>query len=167
MRGIANVEFKRDERDGRLKLIECNDRFTAANEQFRRAGLDLALFVYSRLAGRPAPPVDAYRAGVRLWHPGKDFRAFLELRRRGELTTAAWLRSVARAAALPAADLGRPRPRRGRAGPARRPCDAPPAARQPPRARRTSSPARPRPRRRRRPGRVDLPEPAVAGAHGR
>ena len=52
VRGLANVEFKRDERDGRLKLIECNYRFTAPNEQFRRAGMDLALFVVQP-AGRP------------------------------------------------------------------------------------------------------------------
>ena len=31
LKGVANVEFKRDPRDGRLKLIECNARFTAAN----------------------------------------------------------------------------------------------------------------------------------------
>ena len=72
--------------------------------------MDLALFVYSRSAGRPAPPVDAYRAGVRLWHPGKDFRAFLELRRRGELMTAAWLRSVARPQLFPLLSWDDPAP---------------------------------------------------------
>ena len=101
VRGLANVEFKRDERDGRLKLIECNHRFTAPTDQLRIAGVDVALFTYNRLAGLPAPPVAEYRTGVRLWHPGQDFRAFLALRRRGELTTAAWLRSVARPQHLP------------------------------------------------------------------
>ena len=55
LRGLANVEFKRDARDGRLKLIECNHRFTAATEQFRIAGIDIALFTYCRLVGRPTP----------------------------------------------------------------------------------------------------------------
>ena len=32
LRGMVYVEFKRDARDGRLKLIECNPRFTGANE---------------------------------------------------------------------------------------------------------------------------------------
>jgi D-aspartate ligase len=31
LRGVGNVEFKRDQRDGRFKLIECNHRFTAAD----------------------------------------------------------------------------------------------------------------------------------------
>ena len=43
LRGIGNVEFKRDGRDGRLKLIECNPRVTAADRLVQRAGLDLGV----------------------------------------------------------------------------------------------------------------------------
>jgi predicted ATP-grasp superfamily ATP-dependent carboligase len=113
VRGLANVEFKRDARDGRLKLIECNHRFTAPNEQFRIAGIDIALFTYCRLAGRPMPRVDRYRAGVRLWHPGTDARAFLALRRRGELSLAGWLRSVARPQHFPLFRWDDPQPSLG------------------------------------------------------
>jgi D-aspartate ligase len=113
VRGLANVEFKRDARDGRLKLIECNHRFTAPNEQFRIAGIDIALFTYCRLAGRPTPAVDRYRAGVRLWHPGTDARAFLALRRRGELSLAGWLRSVARRQHFPLFRWDDPQPSLG------------------------------------------------------
>ena len=94
VRGLANVEFKRDARDGRLKLIECNHRFTAANEQLRVAGIDLALFTYARLAGIPTPQVDSYRSDVRLWHPIEDARAFLSYRARGELTLSEWATSL-------------------------------------------------------------------------
>ena len=59
LRGLANVEFKRDARDGRLKLIECNHRFTAPTGLLRAAGMDLPLFVYNRLTGRPLPAVTA------------------------------------------------------------------------------------------------------------
>jgi D-aspartate ligase len=113
VRGLANVEFKRDARDGRLKLIECNHRFTAPNEQFRIAGIDIALFTYCRLAGLPTPVVDGYRPGVRLWHPGTDARAFLALRRRGELSLAAWLRSVARPQHFPLFRWDDPQPSLG------------------------------------------------------
>ncbi|HWM54248.1 MAG TPA: hypothetical protein VNO20_02515 [Solirubrobacterales bacterium] len=110
MRGLGNVEFKRDGRDGQLKVIECNARFTASNEVIRRAGIDLPLFAYNRLVGRPTPPVDSYRDDVRLWEPINDTRAFLVYRRRGELTLPAWLRSIAHRQHFPVARLSDPLP---------------------------------------------------------
>lgn len=94
LRGLANAEFKRDERDGLLKLIECNARFTAANCLVARSGLDLAAFVYNRITGRPQPPLGAYTPGLRLWDPVRDFESFLELRGRGQLTFRRWVASV-------------------------------------------------------------------------
>lgn len=110
VRGLANVEWKRDARDDRLKLIECNHRFTAINELLRIAGLDLALLAYNRLTGRPDPPLDGFRTGMRLWLPGQDFRAFLGLRRRGELSFPAWLQSIAHRQHLPVFQWRDPRP---------------------------------------------------------
>ena len=110
LRGLANVEFKRDARDGELKLIECNARFTAANGLVERAGLDLAGLVYARLAGLPAPPQREPRDGLRLWSPGRDFLAFLALRRRGELSLGGWLRSIAHPASFPVFSWSDPGP---------------------------------------------------------
>ncbi len=101
LRGLANAEFKRDPRDGRLKLIECNARFTAANCLVARSGLDLAALVYNRLTGRPLPPLGEFAPGIRLWYPGQDFRAFFDLRRRGELSLWGWLRDIACIPTLP------------------------------------------------------------------
>ncbi|WP_406693556.1 hypothetical protein V5E97_21205 [Singulisphaera sp. Ch08] len=94
LRGLANVEFKRDPRDGQLKLIECNARFTASNCLVAGSGFDLASFVYNRIVGRPQQPLEKYHQGMRLWDPIRDFEAFLELRRRGELSFLGWLRSI-------------------------------------------------------------------------
>jgi predicted ATP-grasp superfamily ATP-dependent carboligase len=110
LRGLANAEFKRDDRDGRLKLIECNARFTAANCLAASSGLDLASFVYNRLVGLPTPPTANYRIGLGLWYPTQDFRAFLELRRRGELTPWGWLRGLVRRQTLPYFSWGDPWP---------------------------------------------------------
>jgi predicted ATP-grasp superfamily ATP-dependent carboligase len=101
LRGLANVEFKRDERDGKLKLIECNARFTASDCLVARAGINLAAFVYCRLTGRPPPDMTHFRRGLRLWDPVRDFQAHLALRKRGELTTAQWLASVCRRQTFP------------------------------------------------------------------
>jgi D-aspartate ligase len=110
LRGLANVEFKRDDRDGRLKLIECNARFTAANCLVAASGFDLALFVYNRLTGQESPRLVAYRDGVRLWYPAEDFKSFLELRARGELTFGRWLRSLLHSQTFPFFSLRDPGP---------------------------------------------------------
>jgi predicted ATP-grasp superfamily ATP-dependent carboligase len=93
-RGLANVEFKRDVRDGRLKLVECNARFTAPQELFVRCGLDTASLVYNHLVGLPMPRALSYKLGIRLWYPIRDFWAYRQLRAMNELTFREWLKSV-------------------------------------------------------------------------
>ncbi len=94
LRGVANVEFKLDERDGLLKLIECNARFTAAECLLAASGLNLSMFVYNRLVGAPSPLPSSYRMGLRLWKPVGDVLAFRQLHRMGLLTFKVWLRSI-------------------------------------------------------------------------
>jgi len=103
LKGVANVEFKRDPRDGRLKLIECNARFTAANGLLTASGVDLGAYVYRRLAGLPQPALGGagYAKGLRLWYPLDDFLALLELRRVGRLDLVSWARDVAHYQVLP------------------------------------------------------------------
>lgn len=94
LRGLANVEFKRDARDGSLKLIECNHRFTALNEVVRVAGLDLAVLTYDYLLGNRVKLMPEYRAGVRLWGPLEDLKAVKEYRQAGEFSYASWITSL-------------------------------------------------------------------------
>jgi D-aspartate ligase len=92
--GIANFEFKRDARDGSLKLIECNHRLTITSELVRLAGINSARIVYDRALGLVTGGYDSYERGVRLLLPTEDMRASLALRRKGHLTLASWARSV-------------------------------------------------------------------------
>jgi predicted ATP-grasp superfamily ATP-dependent carboligase len=94
LQGIANVEFKLDERDGQLKLIECNARFTAADCLLVASGLNLPLFVYNRIIGRTEPAPTTFRMGLRLWKPLGDFLAYRQLSKMGLLNCRAWLRSI-------------------------------------------------------------------------
>jgi len=92
--GIANAEFKLDERDGQLKLIECNARFTAADCLLTASGLNLSLFVYDRLTGHPQPAPKSFRLGIRLWYPVRDFLAYRQLSKMGSLSFSEWVRSI-------------------------------------------------------------------------
>jgi predicted ATP-grasp superfamily ATP-dependent carboligase len=94
LQGVANVEFKMDERDGKLKLIECNARFTAADCLLVASGLNLSLFVYNRLTGRAHAAPSSYRMGMRLWKPVGDLAAYRQLNKLGLLTFRAWIRSI-------------------------------------------------------------------------
>ena len=110
LRGLGNVEFKRDSRDGQLKIIECNPRFTAGDPLVQRAGIDLATMTYRRALGLPVTAPTSFRSGVRQWHPMEDLYAFRAYRAAGKLSTAAWLRSVLPPVGLPMFDRGDLRP---------------------------------------------------------
>lgn len=93
--GLGNVEFKRDERDGRLKLIECNLRLTEADPLVRASGLDLPYLLYQRALGRSVPALpETFRQGVRQWHPLGDLRALRQYREEGTLTAGHWMRTL-------------------------------------------------------------------------
>jgi D-aspartate ligase len=94
LRGVANAEFKMDERDGKLKLIECNARFTAADCLLVSSGLNLPLLVFNKLTGRSPEAPSSYRSGMRLWKPVGDFAAFRQLNKMGLLTFSEWVRSI-------------------------------------------------------------------------
>jgi D-aspartate ligase len=110
LRGIAVVEFKRDARDGRLKLMECNVRFTKSNDVIVRSGIDMPKLFYGRITGAPYPPVDDFEAGVGLWWPREDRWAFRQYRAEGELTRGQWLASLRGRTYVPVFSLTDPGP---------------------------------------------------------
>ena len=112
VRGVGNVEFKRDVRDGKLKVMEINARFTAATPLVAASGYDLAAFVYKRIVGAPCEPLlgRPYRGGLHLWYPESDLRALRELRSEGKLSVPAWLLSLAHPQIFPYFSLSDPAP---------------------------------------------------------
>ncbi|MBW4936381.1 carboxylate--amine ligase [Marinobacter sp. F4206] len=93
-RGLGNVEFKRDLRDGKLKIIECNARFTAAQEQVFQSGVDIAGLIYRHLTGQQCPEFEGYREHLYYWYWDDDFDAYRDLRKLGELSFLEWFRSL-------------------------------------------------------------------------
>jgi predicted ATP-grasp superfamily ATP-dependent carboligase len=100
-RGLANIEFKRDPRDGKLKVMESNPRFTAAHKLLIASGMDTARIVYDILSGAKPRIPDSFIEGKRLWYPLDDFIEFLTRRKKGEMTFREWLTSVAGPQELP------------------------------------------------------------------
>lgn len=101
LRGLGNIEFKRDLRDGQLKVIEANARFTQGDPIVTKSGIDLAAITYDRLTGRPVSPKQGYKLGMVFWIPAEDIRAFLQLRKLGKITLGTWLGSIVRTNQLP------------------------------------------------------------------
>ncbi len=92
--GLGNVEFKLDLRDNQLKIIESNARFTAAQELVIQSGAPIDLIYYCNATGQPAPSFDNYRNDLKYWYGLRDFLAFVEMNRSGQLGLLQWIKSL-------------------------------------------------------------------------
>jgi predicted ATP-grasp superfamily ATP-dependent carboligase len=94
--GFVGVEFKYDERDGRFKLMEINPRTVSGNQLAISAGVDFPWLGYKYLVGLESGggPGQPFQPGVRYVNEEWDLRAYLRLRKGGDLTLADWVRSV-------------------------------------------------------------------------
>lgn len=95
-KGMGNIEFKTDPRDGTLKVIECNARFTGAQELVTRSGIDMGLIIYNYLTNASKPSDTKYLNDMTLWLPLDDFDSFRILYKEGQITFYQWLKSVCR-----------------------------------------------------------------------
>lgn len=71
-RGFATVEFKRDARDGKYKLMEINPRPSMVQRLFRKAGLNFAKLTVDDMMGRPVTGDYSYRPNVYCIHNSAD-----------------------------------------------------------------------------------------------
>lgn len=77
--GVAMVEFKRDDRDNSLRLMEINGRFWGSLQLAIDAGVDFPALLVDLAAGNSPAPLPPYRVGVRSrWFWG-DVDALLSL----------------------------------------------------------------------------------------
>ena len=77
--GVAMVEFKRDNRDGSLRLMEINARFWGSLQLAVDAGVDFPGILVDLAAGRHPPSTKEYKIGVRSrWFWG-DVDALLQI----------------------------------------------------------------------------------------
>ncbi|NMC78612.1 MAG: hypothetical protein GYA59_04545, partial [Chloroflexi bacterium] len=96
-RGIGSIEFKRDERDGQLTMIELNPRLWQQNIQATACGMNFPLIQYLDLTGNHPHAQTNFREGVRWLDAMADFQSFWDYHRQGKLSSWEWIRSWARA----------------------------------------------------------------------
>lgn len=92
-RGIGSIEFKKDERDGCLKMIELNPRLWQQNYQATLCGMNFPLIQYLDLTGQMPEPQTEFAEGIKWFDAMSDFQAFWDYFRRGQLTPWDWVRT--------------------------------------------------------------------------
>jgi predicted ATP-grasp superfamily ATP-dependent carboligase len=111
-RGLAYVEMKRDERDGRYAIIEPNlGRPTGRSAIAERGGVELLLTAYCDALDLPLPDGRTQRyTGVKWIYWRHDLQASAVAMRRGRLSLGGWWRSVQGPKIEAVASLRDPRP---------------------------------------------------------
>ena len=90
--GIVDVEFRRDPRDGELKLIEINPRLWMQNSFPARLGCNHAYLAYLDALGRPLPTTSPHDGSSIRWVFGaEDILSSLAGMRQGTLSMKEWL----------------------------------------------------------------------------
>lgn len=92
-RGFGLIEFKRDDRDGLLKLTDLNPRWLKTGNLATDSGVDFPLIHYLDMIGETPLPQPTHREGVRWLDARDDFASAWSLFRLGELSFGAWMRS--------------------------------------------------------------------------
>ena len=91
--GLVEVEFKRDPRDGRCKLLDVNPRVWGWHTLCARAGIDFTYLAW-RLARGESVPSSTARTGVRWSRLSTDLPTVVTEIRHGRLSVREYLRSL-------------------------------------------------------------------------
>jgi D-aspartate ligase len=91
--GLAEVEFKKDSRDGRLKVLDINPRVWGWHTLSRRAGVDFPYLLWLLARGEPVPHLHG-RTGERWVHLSADLRMAIEEIFEGRLSLWNYLQSI-------------------------------------------------------------------------
>lgn len=84
--GLCEIELKRDSRDGRVKMIEANPRYSVTADAATYAGVDLGWIHYLDLIGHDVERVDPELRSFRHIVLFRDFATFRNYLRDGLLT---------------------------------------------------------------------------------
>ena len=94
LKGIFNIDLKRDPRDGRFRVLEINARYNFWLHLGAANGLNLTRVMVDYLVARKHPSSSRYSTTYRWLDPGLDFAAYRCMSRSRELGFARWAASI-------------------------------------------------------------------------
>ena len=92
-RGLCEIELKRDIRDGQIRLIEMNPRFSGTGDAARYTGVETGYLHYLDLIGENPPPVAPTKFNFRHVMLVADLTAFPNYLAEGQIGWREWLGS--------------------------------------------------------------------------
>lgn len=92
--GICEIELKRDTRDGSLRLIEVNPRFSGTGDCAKYTGVETGFLHYLDLIGKTPSPVSATRFNFRHVMLAAELAAFPKYLEEGLIGWRDWIRSL-------------------------------------------------------------------------
>lgn len=93
-RGVGSAEFKKDERDGKWKLIEVNPRYWQQNGLTEFCGNNFAFSNYLDLTGQSVEAIEKYDIGKKWINIYMDIDSFMDYRKEKLITLSQWLSSI-------------------------------------------------------------------------
>ncbi len=93
-RGIGSAEFKLDEKDGKLKLIEINPRYWQQNYLSTACGQNFPYIHYLDLTGQSVIQSNNFQVGIKWVNRYMDLDSFFSYRKEGTLSFSGWRRSL-------------------------------------------------------------------------
>ena len=92
-RGVLDIGYRYDARDGQYKVLDINPRIGATFRLFvAENGMDVARALYLDMTGQPVPA--ARQREGRKWFVESDLKSCLDYYREGSLSVRQWLRSL-------------------------------------------------------------------------
>jgi D-aspartate ligase len=92
--GIGSAEFKREDKNGLLKLIEINPRYWQQNYLSTVCGINFPYINYCDLKEISLHRVSDFKNGIKWVNRYMDFDSFLKYWQKGELSFSEWRKSL-------------------------------------------------------------------------
>jgi len=93
-KGTGSAEFKLDDIDGQLKLIEINSRFWQQNALAEICGMNFPLMNYQDLIGLKPDSINEFKENIKWINPYMDFDSYLQYRKEKKMKFFSWLKSL-------------------------------------------------------------------------